>query len=343
MTNAADGARASAATLAPGARVDFGDDALSSQVADGMARVEALLSEQLSGGHDFVTEKVRHLVDAGGKRFRPMFALLASSYGPNPCSDMVVGAATVVEVTHLATLYHDDVMDEAEKRRGVISANARWDNSVAILAGDFLLAKASKLMAQLGPATVDHFADTFGTLVTGQMRETIGPGEGDRVAHYTAVISEKTGVLIASAGYLGAMHSGADRATTECLQRLGAATGMIFQIVDDVIDIYSETTESGKTPGTDLREGVFTLPVLYAMAEDSDAGRELARRLTGPVADDDVPHILDLIRSTNARQRTLADIDHYVSLALEELGKLPDTAATKALRKVVDYSVSRVG
>ena len=140
---------------------------------------------------------------------------------------------------------------------------------MAILAGDFLLAQASRIMAELGTDTVSHFADTFGTLVTGQMRETVGAGDGDPVEHYMNVIREKTGVLIASAGYLGSLHAGADAATVEALRRYGYAIGMVFQIVDDIIDIFSDATQSGKTPGTDLREGVFTLPVLYALAEDS--------------------------------------------------------------------------
>ena len=189
--------------------VKLGDAQLTERINAGMTAVEDLLSAELDRGQDFLKEKVRHLSMAGGKRFRPMMALLASEFGDRPESPEVIKAATAVEMVHVATLYHDDVMDEADRRRGVESANFRWTNSVAILAGDALLAHASRLMSQLDTHTVEHFAETFEELVTGQMRETIGAGEANAVEHYTAVIREKTAVLIASAGYLGAYHSGA--------------------------------------------------------------------------------------------------------------------------------------
>ena len=238
-----------------GARIDLGDETLNEHVLRGMENVEDRLRVELEKSPDFLQEKVMHLTKAGGKRFRPMFTLLASNYGPRPMCEDVFKAAVVVEMTHLATLYHDDVMDEAQMRRGVPSANMRWSNSVAILSGDILLAHASRIMSELGVDTVAHFAETFGALVTGQMRETEGPGTGDPIEHYMKVINEKTGVLIAAAGYLGALHSGADMETAVCLQAVGAAVGMVFQIVDDIIDIFSTPEDSGKTPGTDLREG----------------------------------------------------------------------------------------
>lgn len=282
--------------------LDLGDAALNDFIAEGMTRVESTLQDSLSTGESFLTDKVQHLALAGGKRFRPMFALLASRYGSTPetASQTVVNAAVVVELTHLATLYHDDVMDEADRRRGSESANARWDNSVAILAGDFIFAVASSIMADLGPDTVRHFAETFGELVTGQMRETVGCPEGeDPVDHYMTVIQEKTGVLIASAGYLGALHSGAAAEHRDALFRFGRHMGQVFQIVDDIIDIWSDPEDSGKIPGTDLREGVFTLPVLYAMNEDNAGGERLRELLTGPVTDDAlVDEALTLIRAS---------------------------------------------
>ncbi|MEZ2189807.1 polyprenyl synthetase family protein [Corynebacterium sp. CCM 9204] len=328
----------------PGTSVNLGDEQLNEAISTGMREVEELLGDELTVGEDFVTDKVRYLAAAGGKRFRPMFALLASRYGVNPGSPDVVRAAAVVEMTHLATLYHDDVMDEAEKRRGVDSANSRWGNSMAILAGDYLLARASRIMAQLGVDTVAHFAETFGELVTGQMRETIGAGDGDPVEHYRAVIREKTGVLIASAGYLGGLHGGATPDQITALQRFGYAIGMVFQIVDDIIDIYSDSAQSGKTPGTDLKEGVFTLPVLYAMEEDSPVGAELREKLTGPVTDDDeVSRVLDLLHRSTGREKALADVRHYVDLAEAELRKLPQNDTTTALRNLTRFTVSRVG
>lgn len=324
--------------------MDLDNPELEQMLADGMVAVEQVLQEELAKGEDFVSEKVLHLVAAGGKRFRPMFALLASQYGERPGCEEVIRAAAVVEMTHLATLYHDDVMDEAERRRGVPSANFRWNNSVAILSGDYLLAHVSRLMAQLGMETVAHFAETFGELVTGQMRETIGPGDSDPVQHYMDVIREKTGVLIASAGYLGGLHSGASPEHTDALRRFGYAIGMVFQIVDDIIDIFSDSSQSGKTPGTDLREGVFTLPVLYALSEDTPVGEELRGLLTGPLAsDEEVTKALTLLERSTGRARALEDVHTYLAEAQSELSRLPDNEITTALRALASVTVSRVG
>ncbi|AGF71480.1 polyprenyl synthetase family protein [Corynebacterium halotolerans] len=324
--------------------VDLGDADLNARIADGLAAVEKLLHDELSKGEDFLVDKVLHLIRAGGKRFRPMMALLASEYGPKAGSDEVIRAAAVVEITHLATLYHDDVMDEAELRRGVESANSRWDNSVAILAGDILLAHASRLMSGLGRETVFHFAETFGDLVTGQMRETVGPGDSDPIEHYTKVIREKTGVLIASAGYLGALHGGASDEHIDALKRLGEAIGIVFQIVDDIIDIYSDPDESGKTPGTDLREGVFTLPVLHALQEDTEVGEELRGLLTGPLTDDaSVERALELLARSTGREKALADVHRYLAEAEEQVSRLPDNEVTRALGQLAGYTVRRVG
>jgi hypothetical protein len=196
--------------------------------------------------------------------------------GPRPDADEVITAAAVVELIHLATLYHDDVMDDATMRRGAPSANSRWDNSVAILTGDFLFAHASRLVADLGPAAVRIIAETFAELVTGQMRETRGPRPGDDlVEHYLTVIAEKTGSLIATSGRYGGMFSGCTPDQVESLHRFGAAIGTAFQISDDIIDITSPSTSSGKTPGTDLREGVLTLPMLYALQDTGAAADRL--------------------------------------------------------------------
>lgn len=327
-----------------GTGVVLGDTELNERIAAGMAEVEQLMRAELARGEDFLVDKVMHLAQAGGKRFRPMFALLAAQYGSQPDSQSVIKAGAVVEIVHLATLYHDDVMDEAERRRGVESANKRWSNSVAILAGDILLAHASQIMSGMGSTTVSHFAETFGELVTGQMRETIGARGGDPIEHYTRVIREKTGVLIASAGFLGALHGGASEDHIDALRRYGSAIGMVFQIVDDIIDIFSDSDESGKTPGTDLREGVFTLPVLYAMAEDNEIGAQLRELLTGPVADDAVvAQVIDLLRRSQGRQRALADVQHYLDEAEVQLGRLPESNVTDALRSLAKYSARRVG
>lgn len=326
-------------------QISLGDSELEVAINQGLSEVEDYLYAELARGESFVTDKVLHLAQAGGKRFRPMFALMASQYGPKPgCMD-VVKAATVVEMTHLATLYHDDVMDEADKRRGVDSANARWNNSVAILAGDILLANVSRIMAELGVETVAHFAETFHDLVTGQMRETVGPEGRNAVDHYMDVIREKTGVLIASAGYLGALHAGATPEVRDALRNFGYDIGMVFQIVDDIIDIFSDYSQSGKNPGTDLREGVFTLPVLYALEEEGTVGDQLRAKLTGPIGDDDalLDEILTLLGQSTGRQRALDDVHALLAKAEAELAKLPSGPATEALTTLARMTVARVG
>lgn len=329
------------------ASASLGDEALEQAITEGMRKSEELLNTELARGEKFLVERVNHLSKAGGKRFRPMFAFLASQFGENPGSDDVVYAATVVEMTHLATLYHDDVMDEADMRRGVPSANARWDNSLAILSGDYLFAAASRLLAHLGSHTVEHFAETFGELVTGQMRESIGcddPNLDAQIEHYLQVIREKTGVLIASAGYLGSLHSGASVEVAQALKTYGGLVGVIFQIVDDIIDISSNTDQSGKTPGTDLREGVFTLPVLYALQEDSAAGARLREILTGPVTDDAlVEEALELLAQTDGSARALGMVRSLLDESEQAISALPDIPAKKALSELARYTVDRVG
>ncbi|MFC3849201.1 polyprenyl synthetase family protein [Corynebacterium hansenii] len=327
------------------ASVDLGDAELERVVTEGMRASEELLLGELNRGEDFLVEHVRHLADAGGKRFRPMFAMLSAQFGPRPRADEVITAATVIELTHLATLYHDDVMDEADMRRGVESANSRWSNSLAILSGDYLFATASSLLARLGADTVAHFAKTFGELVTGQMRESIGcPDGADEVEHYLQVIREKTGVLIGSAGYLGALHAGADDKTVAALARYGGLVGLVFQIVDDIIDIASDSAQSGKTPGTDLREGVFTLPVLYALREEGPVGDRLREILVGPITDDDLlAEALDLLERSTGPQRALALVRDLMDEADGVIADLPDIPAKAALRRVAEYTVERVG
>ena len=191
------------------AGVAIGDSHLAVALQTGLDRVEALLHREVQSEYQFVAETSLHLIDAGGKRFRPLFTLLGAQMGPRPESDEVLTAAAVVELIHLATLYHDDVMDSATMRRGAESANSRWDTTVAILTGDFLFAHASRLVADLGPEAVRIIAETFAELVTGQMRETRGPRAGDDpVQHYLTVIAAKTGSLIATAGRYGGMFAG---------------------------------------------------------------------------------------------------------------------------------------
>src|ERR1700737_3634510 len=269
---------------------DFGDAAFATNVRDGVARIEQLMETELRGSDDLMTDAVLHLFEAGGKRFRPLFTVLSAQLGPNPDAWQVTVAGAVIELVHLATLYHDDVMDEAQVRHGAPSANARWSNNIAILAGDYLFATASRLVSRLGPEAVRVIADTFAQLVTGQMRETRGVAEGvDEVEHYLKVVLEKTACLIAASGRFGATFSGADEEQIERLSRLGGIVGTAFQISDDIIDIRRDPDESGKVPGTDLREGVHTLPVLYALREAGPDVDRLRQLLAGPVENDEDP------------------------------------------------------
>ncbi len=321
--------------------LDLADPALADSVRHGLAAVEDLLHDALRSDLAFVTETSLHLVDAGGKRFRPLFVLLAAQFG-EPAEKDVIKSAAVLELVHLATLYHDDVMDEATMRRGATSANARWDNSVAILTGDFLFAQASEMVADLGTEAVRTMASTFGSLVTGQMRETVGHAEGeDAVEHYLNVVHEKTGSLIATAGRFGSQFAGAKPEHVEALEQIGRIIGTAFQISDDVIDIASPAVESGKTPGTDLREGVRTLPMLYALAaEDTDP--RLRDLLSGPIAaDDEVAEALELLRASSGLARARQTLDEYAQRARDVLDSLPLGPPRDALAALVDYVIER--
>jgi heptaprenyl diphosphate synthase len=326
------------------AGIELADPELRAFLEQGLTEVEELLHREVQSEFRFLTETSLHLVDAGGKRFRPLFTLLASQFGPQQDRMQdVVRAAAVVELIHLATLYHDDVMDEATMRRGAASANARWDNTVAILTGDFLFAHASRLVADLGPEAVRIIACTFAELVTGQMRETLGPTAGvDPVDHYLAVVAEKTGSLIATAGRYGAMFSGASAERIEALCRFGETIGTAFQISDDIIDIASPAAQSGKTPGTDLREGVRTLPMLYALAEPGPGLDRLRALLAGPLTDDAlIAEALWLLRESPGLDRAVHTLRSYTDAARTELAVLPPCAARDALASVTDYLAAR--
>jgi heptaprenyl diphosphate synthase len=250
----------------------------------------------------------------------------------------------VVELTHLATLYHDDVMDEAPVRRGAASANSRFGNTVAILTGDFLFARASDIVADLGPEAVRIQARTFSRLVHGQIRETSGPRGADPIDHYLQVLAEKTGSLIATSARFGGMFGGVDPATVEALAAFGETFGVAFQLSDDLLDIASESAQSGKTPGTDLREGVLTLPVLYALSSGDRTSRRLAEIVQGPVTDDDLhAEALSLLRDSHGMDRARATLRSYTDNAREQLRLLPDVPARQALEALCDFVVDRTG
>lgn len=319
-----------------------GDPALESAVRSGLSAVEAMLQESVKSDFPFVTETSRHLVDAGGKRFRPLLVLLAAQFG-DPGAPGVVPSAVVVELTHLATLYHDDVMDEADLRRGAVSANARWDNTIAILTGDFLFARASDILADLGPEAVRLQARTFERLVTGQIRETVGPEAGeDPVEHYLSVLADKTGSLIATSGRFGAMLAGAGAAETEVMTRFGERIGIAFQLSDDLLDVLSETADSGKVPGTDLREGVPTLPVLLLRRNPRPQDARLLSLLdAGLAAEADHAEALRLLRAHPVMAESHAEVVRWAEDARAVLGELPDRPAKGAVAALCDQVVGR--
>ncbi|KAF4406276.1 MULTISPECIES: polyprenyl synthetase family protein [Streptomyces] len=325
------------------------DQALEADVQAGLTAVEEGLLDATKSDVPFITEAAQHLVRAGGKRFRPLLVMLAAQFG-DPQEPGIVPAAVVVELTHLATLYHDDVMDEADVRRGVPSANANWNNSVAVLTGDFLFSRASHMLADLGPEAVRIQAQAFERLVTGQILETAGPRDGrDPISHYLDVIAGKTGSLIAVAGRFGAMMAGADEGVVDILTQYGERLGTAFQLADDVLDIASDSHESGKTPGTDLREGVPTLPVLRLRAraaspEADTADRELCALLDGGLPDDAaVEEALRRLRAHPALEEARRDTVRYAEEARATLAPLPECAAKTALESLCDAVVHRAG
>ena len=333
---------ASSAPVAVG--IEFDDPELESSVRDGLRLVEAALLASVRSGDEFVSGAAKHLVEAGGKRFRPLVTLLAAHFG-EPLTDEVIMSAVVCELTHLATLYHDDVMDEAAVRRGAESANSRWGNSIAILTGDFLFSRASDLLADLGPDSVRIQARCFERLVTGQIRELVGPRDGvDPIAHYLAVLADKTGSLIATSAEFGARCAGLAADGVDAMRAYGEQIGVAFQISDDILDIASETGQSGKTPGTDLREGVQTLPALYALQDSSPAGARLRELVSRPLTDDrEHAEALALLRASDALAQARETTIGYADAARAMLSSLPDVPARAALEALADLVVVRTG
>jgi heptaprenyl diphosphate synthase len=326
--------------------VDFPDSALEAEVLDDLAQVEALLLETAHPGDELFTEASRHAIAAGGKRFRALLVLLAAQFG-EPKDPRVIQAAVAIELTHLATLFHDDVMDEAEVRRGHPSVNSRWSNMVAILTGDFLFAQASRILADLGPQAVRIQAETFNRLVAGQLAETVGPRPGqDPLDHYMHVITEKTGSLIATSGQFGALFSGAPAEVAEQIAAACEQLGVAWQLSDDVIDIASDSAQSGKTPGTDLRQGVRTLPVLYALRSTAATDGDRLRWL---LADADLTdeallaETLGLLRAHPALAESRAHVLNWAQGARNGIMALPAGPAQAAFLALCDFVEKRTG
>ncbi|GAA1149204.1 polyprenyl synthetase family protein [Nesterenkonia lutea] len=328
------------------------DLALATEVAEALTLVEEDLLGSLASADELVNASARYLAQAGGKRVRPLLTVLTSMLGDG-VDERVRRAAAVMEMTHLATLYHDDVMDSAPVRRGAPAAHQVWGNSVAILTGDLILARASRLMSELGVDASKIQAQTFERLVMGQLHETVGPQESeDAYAHYLRVIGDKTGSLVAAAARLGAHFGGCSESTTAMLEEYGEAVGVAFQLADDVIDITADPEASGKTPGTDLREGVSTLPVLLL--------RQHARTATAGQDRDEAVQALELVdgdlSSDEALARAVAavvahpvteqswEVAHsWAEKAKQSIAGLPESTVKSALLSFADAVVERDG
>jgi heptaprenyl diphosphate synthase len=318
------------------------DKNLIKSIQAGLENVEIALLEAVTHTDPVANVTSRHLLEAGGKRLRPVLVLLGASLG-DANNDEVIKAAVVVELTHLATLYHDDVMDRAPLRRGVPTAHEVWGNSVAILTGDLLFARASQIVSRLGGKALSLQADTFERLCLGQLHETLGPQNNeDPIQHYLQVLADKTGSLIAASAELGVVYGGAPDEYREPLRIYGEKVGVAFQLIDDVIDILSD--ESGKTPGTDLRAGVPTLPTLLlrAQAANDPKALELIEIIDAGLEDDaQLAKAVELLRAHPALEQAYQAAKSWADEAVLALAPLPDSPVKDALRVFAEAVVER--
>ena len=293
----------------------------------------------------------RYLLEAGGKRVRPVLTLLTAQLGEGNTNEVIL-AAEAIEITHLASLYHDDVMDEAQMRRGVKSAQTVWGNSVAIITGDLLFARASRIVSEIGERALKVQTDTFERLCLGQLHETIGPADGeDPIEHYLQVLADKTGSLIATAAEVGVLFSNADESFIEPLRTFGEKVGVAFQLIDDIIDLSSEVEATGKQAGTDLRSGVSTLPLLYlrrAALTDSDAAdlltrleRELQAEFYGEGDEAELAAAIADLRAHPVTEQTLEEARRWARDAVAALEPLPEGPVKKALTRFAQTIVER--
>lgn len=316
------------------------DEVFEASVSSQLELIDAALLKAAEADSDMVTEAAQHIIAAGGKRFRPLLVLLGSYFGPREAAEDVVKAAVVVELTHVASLYHDDVMDEARIRRGSPSANSRWGNTVAILVGDLLFARASDIVSDLGPEFVRLQARTFSRLVQGQIAETVGPSGADPLDHYLRVVADKTGSLIATSALFGSKISNAAPDLQRVMAEFGEQIGVVFQLSDDIIDITSDAT--GKTPGTDLREGISTLPTLLARKSTDSADERLLQLLDSDLHDDDaLSEVLGLLRRHRCIDQSREEVRRRAEAARTLLEPLPHGPARGALDDLCTTVVTR--
>jgi len=319
------------------------DAALEAEIRTRLDRVEEALEKAVVADSDLLAATARHLLTAGGKRFRPMLVLLAGYFG-DPTDPRLIPGSVSIELTHLATLYHDDVIDEAEDRRGVPSTNARWDNTVAILTGDYLFARASELSADLGTEVCRLLARTIAVLCDGQIREVDAAGKLEQTeAAYLEIIRRKTGILIATSCRLGGLLSDTPPDQIEILEAFGESIGMAFQLSDDIMDVTASQLELGKEPGTDMREGVYTLPVLHALHEGPDRA-ELRRLLARGAPDGEMlDRALQIVLGGGSIDQARAAVSAEVARADALARQLPDGTARHALIQLARFLAVRCG
>ncbi len=312
-----------------------------------MEEVEERLMSSVGADVESIATATSHLAAAGGKRLRPALCLLTSYLGEDPDHDSVMKSALTVELTHLATLYHDDVMDEAPMRRGVVSVQRLFGNSAAILAGDVLFARASTLVSAIGPHAVKLHAETFERLCMGQLRETLGPREGENPRDaYISVLADKTGSLIAASARYGVLGSRGEAAIADAVGEYGEKVGVAFQLADDVIDIMSDGEVTGKTPGTDLREGVDTMPIIL-LRERSDegsldpTGQVILDRLASG-SEEDVVVAVGMLREHPVMAEVTEMARQWADDAIAELTPLPDGEVKEALETFARLMVDRL-
>lgn len=321
---------------------------LLSTVEDGLAQVEDRLAAELKMSDSIADATSRYLYEAGGKRLRPMLSLITAQLGDGATDDVIAGAAAL-EMTHLGSLYHDDVMDGADKRRGVPSAHSVWGNNVAILTGDLLFSRASQLMARIGERAIRLQADTFERLVLGQLHETVGAQPGDDpVDFYIQVLADKTGSLIAAAAQVGVLFSNGPEEYAEPVLQFGEKVGVAFQLLDDVIDLSADPEATGKVPGTDLRAGVPTMPYLLLMRATDAASTDLLATIDDGVtriAEGADPAILDepltRLRDHDVTAQTRRLAEQWADDAVTALSALPSGAVRDALTRFAEAVVDR--
>jgi heptaprenyl diphosphate synthase len=308
-----------------------------------MSRVEKRLVQVTTADNGFLTEIAQHLVRAGGKRYRPLLAQVAGELGPRAVDGGPVEAGVAVELVHIGSLYHDDVIDEAETRRGSVSVNANWDNTAAILGGDYLLAKASEVAAPLGVEAVTLIARTYAALCEGQVRELQLEGDIEHgPADYFKVIGGKTASLIRTSARLGALTAGASRDDIEAISEWAWEVGLVFQMADDVLDLVASEDFIGKPAGSDIKEGTYTLPVIYAAAGPS--GDEIRSLLAGGAPSDPgaIERIIELTVDGGYTDQVIDEAADRLRVAEKASSRLPESGLVPILRSLESYLTDRV-